>query len=70
MLGLHLMNSPATARRGNQLSAAGMAVAVADHGRRARSTTGAITATRLAVLVVGARSAASARGWSPPGGSR
>ena len=28
VLGLHLMNSPATARRGNQLSAAGMAVAV------------------------------------------
>jgi NAD(P) transhydrogenase subunit beta len=29
VLGLHLMNSPATARRGNQLSAFGMAVAVA-----------------------------------------
>ena len=29
MLGLHLMSSPATARRGNQLSAAGMTVAVA-----------------------------------------
>jgi proton-translocating NAD(P)+ transhydrogenase subunit beta len=29
VLGLHLMNTPATARRGNQLSAAGMAVAVA-----------------------------------------
>ncbi|MBO0871650.1 MAG: NAD(P)(+) transhydrogenase (Re/Si-specific) subunit beta [Micromonosporaceae bacterium] len=29
VLGLHLMNSPATARRGNQLSAGGMAVAVA-----------------------------------------
>ena len=28
VLGLHQMNSPATARRGNQLSAAGMAVAV------------------------------------------
>ncbi|NUR98004.1 MAG: NAD(P)(+) transhydrogenase (Re/Si-specific) subunit beta [Kribbellaceae bacterium] len=28
VLGLHLMNSPATARRGNQLSALGMAVAV------------------------------------------
>ena len=28
VLGLHLMNSPATARRGNQLSAFGMAVAV------------------------------------------
>ena len=29
VLGLHLMNSPATARRGNQLSAFGMAVAIA-----------------------------------------
>ena len=29
VLGLHLMNSPASARRGNQLSAAGMIVAVA-----------------------------------------
>ena len=28
VLGLHMMNSPATARKGNQLSAAGMAVAV------------------------------------------
>ena len=28
VLGLHQMNSPATARRGNQLSAAGMALAV------------------------------------------
>jgi H+-translocating NAD(P) transhydrogenase subunit beta len=28
VLGLHLMNSPATARRGNQLSASGMALAV------------------------------------------
>jgi NAD(P) transhydrogenase subunit beta len=29
VIGLHLMNSPATARRGNQLSAAAMAVAIA-----------------------------------------
>ena len=29
VLGLHLMNAPATARRGNQLSAAGMAAAIA-----------------------------------------
>ena len=28
VLGLHLMNSPASARKGNQLSAAGMAVAI------------------------------------------
>jgi NAD(P) transhydrogenase subunit beta len=29
VIGLHLMNAPATARRGNQVSAAGMAVAIA-----------------------------------------
>src|SRR5260370_29813636 len=29
VLGLHLMNSPVTARRGNQLSAAGMIAAIA-----------------------------------------
>jgi len=29
VLGLHLMNSPATARRGNQVSTAGMALAIA-----------------------------------------
>ena len=52
VLGLHLMNSPATARRGNQLSAAGMAVAVGltlvvlVHG-------GTITATAAVVLAVG-----------------
>ncbi|WP_408652110.1 NAD(P)(+) transhydrogenase (Re/Si-specific) subunit beta, partial [Jatrophihabitans sp.] len=28
VLGLHMMNSPATARRGNQLSAFGMLVAI------------------------------------------
>ena len=42
VLGLHLMNSPATARRGNQVSAAGMIVAVVatlglHHPRAARS---------------------------------
>ena len=52
VLGLHLMTSPASARRGNQLSAAGMAVAVAttvallghDH---------VITAVATAVLTLG-----------------
>src|SRR4029077_3284188 len=29
VLGLHLMNSPASARRGNQVSTAGMALAIA-----------------------------------------
>ena len=28
VIGLHLMNSPATARRGNQVSAAGMTLAI------------------------------------------
>jgi NAD(P) transhydrogenase subunit beta len=52
VLGLHLMNSPATARRGNQLSAFGMAVAILltvvvliDDGT--------ITATAAVVLAVG-----------------
>ena len=52
VLGLHLMNSPASARRGNQLSAAGMVVAVA--------TTvvvlvqgPALTAVAVVVLVLG-----------------
>jgi NAD(P) transhydrogenase subunit beta len=52
VLGLHLMNAPATARRGNQVSAAGMAAAVAttvavlawDHR---------ITALAVAALAVG-----------------
>jgi len=53
VLGLHLMNSPATARRGNQLSAGGMVVAVVfalvlvGHG-------GTMTGTRWAVLGAGA----------------
>jgi NAD(P) transhydrogenase subunit beta len=53
VLGLHLMNSPATARRGNQLSASGMVLAVAatlalvaDQGR--------ITVTGWVVLGTGA----------------
>ena len=54
VLGLHLMNSPATARRGNQLSAAG-------HGRRGRRDRSSllvarrhvITATGWLVLVAG-----------------
>ncbi len=59
VLGLHLMNSPATARRGNQLSAFGMAVAIAltvvvlvDDGT--------ITATAAVVLAVGVLAGAMA----------
>jgi len=53
VIGLHLMNSPATARRGNQVSAAGMTLAIL--------TTVVVladdkssTATAIAVLVLGA----------------
>ncbi len=53
VLGLHLMNSPATARRGNQLSAFGMTVAIiavlADV-----SHAGTMNATRWSVLIAGA----------------
>ncbi|HEY2669345.1 MAG TPA: NAD(P)(+) transhydrogenase (Re/Si-specific) subunit beta [Rugosimonospora sp.] len=53
VLGLHLMNSPATARRGNQLSATAMAVAVLVTGAvliHDRS----ITAVGVVVLIAGA----------------
>ena len=59
VLGLHLMNSPATARRGNQLSALGMAVAVGltvvvlVHERT-------ITATAAIVLAAGVAAGAGA----------
>ncbi len=53
VLGLHLMNSPATARRGNLLSASGMVLAAGTAvGLLARD--GTITATGLVVLVAGA----------------
>ncbi|MBX6389761.1 MAG: NAD(P)(+) transhydrogenase (Re/Si-specific) subunit beta [Frankia sp.] len=52
VVGLHLMNTPRTARRGNQLSAAGMLLAVATAvGLLARDRE--ITATGLVVLVAG-----------------
>jgi NAD(P) transhydrogenase subunit beta len=53
VIGLHLMNSPATARRGNQVSTAGMAVAILDtlvlliHS-------GTVTAAGWIVLIAGA----------------
>jgi NAD(P) transhydrogenase subunit beta len=57
VLGLHLMNSPATAKRGNQLSAAGMVAAIAATGyqvvRSGTVTTGGWVAL-AAGLVVGA----------------
>jgi NAD(P) transhydrogenase subunit beta len=66
VIGLHLMNSPATARRGNQVSAAGMTLAIL--------TTVVVladdkssTATALAVLVLGAAVGAIAARSSPAG---
>jgi proton-translocating NAD(P)+ transhydrogenase subunit beta len=59
VLGLHLMNSPARARRGNQLSAAGM-VAAAVATLVLVIDAGTITATGWAVLAVGAGAGAFA----------
>jgi NAD(P) transhydrogenase subunit beta len=53
VVGLHLMNSPATARRGNQVSTAGMVIAgIATLILLIHS--GTVTATGWAVLIVGA----------------
>jgi NAD(P) transhydrogenase subunit beta len=52
VIGLHLMNSPATARRGNQVSAAGMATAVVTTGV-VLVHDGAITLTGWLVLLAG-----------------
>jgi H+-translocating NAD(P) transhydrogenase subunit beta len=53
VFGLHLMNTPATARRGNQVSTAGMVTAVAATLALIIHT-GGITATAWIVLVIGA----------------
>jgi NAD(P) transhydrogenase subunit beta len=53
VLGLHLMNSPATARRGNQLSAAGMTLAVIAV-LVSVSDGGTMNAARWLVLISGA----------------
>ncbi|MDQ1722390.1 MAG: H+-translocating transhydrogenase subunit beta, partial [Pseudonocardiales bacterium] len=53
VLGLHMMNSPATARRGNQLSAFGMLVAVVAV-LVSVSDGGTMNATRWLVLGCGA----------------
>ncbi|RSM68032.1 NAD(P) transhydrogenase subunit beta [Actinoplanes sp. ATCC 53533] len=52
VIGLHLMNAPATARRGNLLSAAGMAVAVATTVA-VLAWNGDITALAIAALTLG-----------------
>jgi H+-translocating NAD(P) transhydrogenase subunit beta len=59
VLGLHMMNSPATARRGNQLSAAGMAVAIIAVLVKV-SDGGTMNATRWSVLIAGALVGAAA----------
>jgi H+-translocating NAD(P) transhydrogenase subunit beta len=53
VLGLHLMNSPATARRGNQVSTGGMAVAVATTLALVIHA-GTVSATGWIVMIAGA----------------
>jgi H+-translocating NAD(P) transhydrogenase subunit beta len=63
VIGLHLMNSPATARRGNQVSMAGMVIAIIAtfvlliHD-------GTVTAVGWTVLIVGSLLGAAAGLWS------
>ncbi|HWP62644.1 MAG TPA: NAD(P)(+) transhydrogenase (Re/Si-specific) subunit beta [Candidatus Binatia bacterium] len=52
VVGLHFMNSPATARRGNQISATGMTIAVVATLVHLASQ-GALSTTALAIIVVG-----------------
>jgi H+-translocating NAD(P) transhydrogenase subunit beta len=53
VLGLHRMNSPATARDGNRLSAGGMAVAVVATLIYLFTREGGLSATALVIIVVG-----------------
>jgi NAD(P) transhydrogenase subunit beta len=53
VLGLHQMNSPATARNGNRLSAAGMVVAVGATLVYLITREGGLSATALAIIVIG-----------------
>jgi NAD(P) transhydrogenase subunit beta len=53
VLGLHLMNSPATAKRGNQVSAAGMVLAIATTFALVIHS-GTVTATGWIVMIAGA----------------
>ncbi len=53
VLGLHRMNSPATARDGNRLSAAGMAVAVIATLAYLITREGGLSGTALIIIVVG-----------------
>ena len=63
VIGLHLMNSPATARRGNQISTAGMAIAgVATLILLIHD--GTVTAAGWTVLIIGALLGSAAGLWS------
>ena len=53
VLGLHQMNSPATARNGNRLSAAGMVVAVGATLVYLITREGGLSATALAIILIG-----------------
>ena len=53
VLGLHRMNSPATGRSGNQLSAAGMVIAVGATFIYLLTREGGLSATALVIIVVG-----------------
>src|SRR4029079_11121310 len=53
VLGLHRMNSPATGRSGNQLSAAGMVIAVVATLVYLITREGGLSATALIIIVVG-----------------
>ena len=53
VLGLHRMNSPATGRSGNQLSAAGMTVAVVATLIYLLTREGGLSTTAIAIIVVG-----------------
>jgi NAD(P) transhydrogenase subunit beta len=73
VLGLHLMNSPATARRGNQLSATGMALAVAatlalviDEGTITTTGWAVLGAGGLIGTVIGFRAAVSIKMTAVP----
>src|SRR5499433_1071048 len=59
VLGLHLMNSPATARRGNQVSTGGMALAIATTFALVVHA-GTVTATGWIVMITGALVGAAA----------
>ena len=68
VIGLHLMNSPATARRGNQVSQAGMVIAVVAtlilliHS-------GTVTATGWIVIIVGSLLGSAVGLWAAPYGA-